>query len=188
MDSDSPYISLSDIFRFLAQSMRYPDETWFNDNFRQIFMTILGELQWQDQVIELETAWQTSEIFLEDVQVEHTRLFINAIPSVIAPPYASVYYKGDGTLYGAIAEQTKQFYREKGFELEETGDVPDHIVFELEFLALLAGEDQQGCTDFLNTLFTPWFILFKSKVLEEAHHPYYKVVVQLIDFFTREEL
>lgn len=188
MNVDSSQITLPDMYRFLAQSMRYPQTAWFTADFRQLFLTILNELQWHDEAVELQEAIDSSEDFLEDVQVEHTRLFINAIPSVIAPPYASVYYKGDGTLYGAIAEQTKQFYREKGFELEENGDIPDHIVFELEFLALLASEDQKGCSDFLNTLFTPWFTLFKSKVLEEVHHPYYKVVVKLIDFFTREEL
>lgn len=185
---DSAKISLPDIYRFLAQAMRYPQASWFTADFSHIFLTMLEELQWQEEAAELQDAIDRSKNFLEDVQLEHTRLFINAIPSVVAPPYASVYCKGDGTLYGPIAERTKQFYREKGFELQENSDVPDHIVFELEFLALLSSEDQNGSTVFLQTLFTPWFTLFKSKVLEESHHPYYKIVVKLIDFFTREEL
>jgi TorA maturation chaperone TorD len=122
------------------------------------------------------------------VQIEHTRLFINAIPHVAAAPYASVHYKGDGTLYGAIAEQTKKFYRSKGFTLARENDLPDHLVYELEFLALLAKEDPDGQREFLYSLFTPWFDIFRNKVLREAHHPYYRIVVNLIDFFTREEL
>jgi len=188
MDTASPQITMSDIFRFLAQSMRYPDAEWFNDHFWSVLLTFLDELHWHEDREELISAKAGAEDFLEDVQIEHTRLFINAIPHVVAAPYASVHYKGDGTLYGAIAEQTKKFYREKGFALVKENDFPDHIVYELEFLALLANEDPEGRKKFMDTLFTPWFEIFKTKVLEETHHPYYRVVMNLIDFFTREEL
>lgn len=188
MNTTSPQISMADIFRFLAQSMRYPDAEWFNEDFWSVLLNLLDELQWQEDKAELIRVKAGSKDFLEDVQIEHTRLFINAIPHVVAAPYASVHYKGDGTLYGIIAEQTKKFYREKGFALAKESDLPDHIVYELEFLAILANEDHEGQKKFLRSLFTPWFEIFKSKVLEEAHHPYYRVVMNLIDFFTREEL
>ncbi|MCJ7604316.1 MAG: molecular chaperone TorD family protein [Desulfobulbaceae bacterium] len=188
MDTTSPQITMSDIFRFLAQSMRYPNAEWFNDHFWSVLLNFLDELHWYEDREELISAKAVAEDFLEDVQVEHTRLFINAIPHVVAAPYASVNYKGDGTLYGAIAEQTKKFYREKGFALAKENDFPDHIVYELEFLVLLANEDPEGRGKFMDTLFTPWFEIFKTKVLEETHHPYYRVVMNLIDFFTSEEL
>jgi len=181
-------ISMADVFRYLAQSMRYPDAEWFNDHFWSVLLSFLDELHWYEDKEELIGAKAGAADFLEDVQVEHTRLFINAVPHVAAAPYASVHYKGDGTLYGVIAEQTKKFYRDKGFALVRENDLPDHLVYELEFLALLANDDPEGQKFFLETLFTPWFEIFKSKVLEEAHHPYYRVVVNLIDFFTREEL
>jgi len=186
MNTTTPVIS--DIFRFLAQSMRYPDKQWFNNDYWAALLNLLDNLHWQEEKEELIRCKERAEDFLEEVQIEHTRLFINAIPHVVAAPYASVHYKGDGTLYGVITEQTKKFYREKGFALANDNDLPDHIVYELEFLALLAKEDPAGQQEFLDTLFTPWFQIFKSKVLEEAHHPFYRVVVNLIDFFTREEL
>lgn len=179
---------ISDIFRFLAQSMRYPDAQWFNNDFWSVLLHLLDQLQWHDEREELIRRNAGTINFLEEIQIEYTRLFINAIPHVVAAPYASVHYKGDGSFYGVIAEQTKMFYREKGFALVNDNDLPDHIVFELEFLAALANEDPEGQKKFLNTLFTPWFEIFKGKVLREAHHPYYRVVVNLIDFFTREEL
>lgn len=179
---------MTDIFRFLAQAMRYPEAGWFNDEFCSVLLQLLDELHWQEEQQELRKAKALAENFLEDVQIEHTRLFINAIPHVAAAPYASVHYKGDGTLYGAIAEQTKQFYRGKGFTLARENDLPDHLVYELEFLALLANKDPAGQQEFLDSLFIPWFDIFRSKVLKEAHHPYYRIVVNLIDFFTREEL
>lgn len=189
MENDPSPISLAEIYLFLAQSMRYPEADWFDDHYFSVLLTILDELHWLEEVDALEKARSSSDDFLEDVQVEHTRLFINAIPHVPAAPYASVHYKGDGTLYGTIAEKTKQFYAEKGFELKHHNDTADHIVYELEFLALLAKDhDDQGSREFLDTLFVPWFSSFHGKVREEAHHPFYRVVTKLIDFFTREEL
>jgi TorA maturation chaperone TorD len=180
---------MADIFRFLAQAMRYPAADWFQDHFWSVLLSLLDELQWHQEREELVRARAGARNFLEDVQVEHTRLFVNAVPRVAAAPYASVHYRGDGTLYGALAEQTKKFYRAKGFALAREDDLPDHLVYELEFLGLLArAEDTAGQKIFLETLFTPWFAIFKNRVLEEAHHPYYRVMVNLIDFFTREEL
>ncbi|MBI4792560.1 MAG: molecular chaperone TorD family protein [Deltaproteobacteria bacterium] len=188
MEKPSSPPAMADIFRFLAQSMRYPTAEWLNDHFWSVLLSFLDELQWHEEREALIGAKAGAADFLEDVQVEYTRLFINAIPHVAAAPYASVHSRGDGTLYGAIAEQTKKFYREKGFALVKENDLPDHIVYELEFSGLLAKDDPEGQKIFLTTLFTPWFEIFRGRVLEEAHHPYYKVVVNLIDFFTREEL
>lgn len=181
--------SMADVYRFLAQSMRYPTTDWFTAEYWSALLSLLAELHFHAEREELLTSRQESSDFIEDIQVEHTRLFINAVPHVIAPPYASVHYRGDGTFYGRIAESTKKFYREKGFSLVREDDLPDHIVYELEFLALLAHEeDEKGEKEFLEKFFTPWFSIFMDKVIEEAHHPYYRVVMKLIVFFTREGL
>ena len=72
--------------------------------------------------------------------------------------------------------------------MEKHADLPDHLVHELEFLALLAEEqDHAGEEEFLQKLFRPWFRKFHIRVTDGAHHPFYRVVVQLIDFFTKEE-
>ena len=162
MHNDTSAETMAQIYRFLAQSMRYPDSHWLNNNYWQLLQIILEKIQWSDKLAELIRARDASLNFLEDLQVEHTRLFINAVPHVVAPPYASVYFKGDGTLYGNIAEKTKAFYREKGFDLKQEDDLPDHIVYELEFLALLVKEDPESEKLFLDTLFTPWFTIFCS--------------------------
>lgn len=179
-------ISLTDIYRFLAQSMKYPEVEWLDDRYWSVLTTLLTELEWTDDITEL-TVWRHDTIdLLEDIQVEYTRLFINAVPHVLAPPYASVYAHVDRTLYGPIAEKTKTFYGEKGYSLAQD-DIPDHIVYELEFLAILADENQEGYAEFLETLFYPWFLEFEKRVLSEANNPFYRIIVKLIDFFTREE-
>lgn len=186
MSVEQQNIKLGEVYRFLGQSLKYPDADWVNNSFWSVLTTLLAELDWLEEREAL-TTWRNSTTdFLEDLQVEHTRLFINAVPSVLAPPYASVYAHADGTLYGPIAEKTKAFYRQKGYSLAQN-DLPDHIVYELEFLAILAEQDQEACEEFLKTLFLPWFPHFYERVLAEAQHPFYPVMVKLIDFFTRQE-
>ncbi|MFZ5759795.1 MAG: TorD/DmsD family molecular chaperone [Thermodesulfobacteriota bacterium] len=190
MEKNSDAISMADVYRFLAQSMHYPTTVWFTDDYWSALFSILTQLRCDADIAALEDAKKESADFIEDLQIEYTRLFVNGVPCAIAPPYASVHYPGgDGTLYGRIAEETRMFYRGKGFILTRTNELPDHIVSELEFLALLArAKDDQGEQQFLERFFTPWFVVFRNRVLAEVCHPYYRVVLQLIDFFTREEL
>lgn len=186
MSVEQQNITLGEIYRFLGQSLKYPDADWVNTSYWSVLTTLLTELDWLEDRKAL-AAWRNSTSdFLEDLQVEHTRLFINAVPHVLAPPYASVYAHIDGTLYGPIAEKTKDFYREKGYALSQE-DIPDYIVYELEFLAILVEQDQGGYETFLDTLFYPWFSKFEEKVLHETEHPFFIIIVKLIDFFTREE-
>jgi TorA maturation chaperone TorD len=81
------------------------------------------------------------------------------------------------------------FYHEQGFDLAGEADIPDHIFFELEFLALLAEEGKSDVEErFLAQHFRTWFPKFQARVVQESRHPFYRVLVNLIDFFTREEL
>jgi len=180
-------IMLPEVYRFLAQSMRYPEPSWLDQEYLNILSSFLSELHLEDERQELSYLARNWEDFMEDLQVEYTRLFINAVPHVLAPPYASVYTKGDGQLYGKITEKTREFYRFAGFDLLPDRDLPDHLVNELEFLALLAQEQQEEVETFMTGYFRSWFPLFHDRVLECSDHIFYKIMVHLIDFFTREE-
>ncbi len=187
--TQSTSISMAEIYRFLAQSMRYPSSEWMQDDYFSVLETFLTELGWETEAQSLRQSISKDADRLEPLQVEHTRLFVNAIPSVIAPPYGSVYLSADGMLYGPSAEKAKAFYREQGFDLAGEADIPDHITFELEFLALLAEEGKEKEEElFLQKHFRPWFPKFQARVLQEGRHPFYGVLVNLIDFFTREEM
>ena len=174
------------VYRFLSQCMQYPDAEWMDEEFFKVLYNFLGSLEAVDEGVEIKKEIDNAQDFLEDLQVEYTRLFINGVPHVVAPPYGSVYM--DKALQGAFAGNTLAFYREKGFAMGEDADLPDHLIHELEFLSLLAEEkDFAGEVEFLKKLFRPWYGLFQARVTEGAHHPYYRVIVQLIDFFTKEE-
>lgn len=175
------------IYHFLASSMDFPDASRLNAVHWTFLRTLLAHLGWHDQVTELPPVFNHPD-HLEPLQIEYTRLFINAVPHAVAPPYGSVYLSADGMLYGPSAEKTKAFYRQKGFELAAENAIPDHLVHELRFLALLHEDGRDDVAEqFLDRFFRPWFSHFYLRVVTEARHPYYRILVQLMDFFTREE-
>ncbi len=177
---------IASVYLFLAQSMKYPDQAWMNEDFFMVFYTLLQNLDAEQEAARIKEIIRQADDALEDLQIEYTRLFINGVPHVVAPPYGSVYM--DKSFQGKFAGDTLAFYREKGFDMNQESDLPDHLIHELEFLSLLTSEeDFEGEQLFLRKFFRPWYQQFQKRVSEETHHPYYRVVAQLIDFFTKEE-
>lgn len=180
---------LPEIFRFLALSMKYPGSDSFDKDYFAALRTLLEGLGWHEDVGKLDSFIADDINFVETLQVEYTRLFINAVPHVIAPPYGSVYMRGEGTIMNRSTELIREYYRQRGFELASGNEIADHIVCELEFLSLLA---ESGKTkeeeSFLNKFFRPWFGKFHDRIIEGADLHFYIVVVSLIDFFTKEEV
>jgi TorA maturation chaperone TorD len=180
--------TLSDIYSFLALTMRYPDPAFCNGPFFDTLESLLASLDWQAELAEFRQWRLQITAHLDDLQTEYTRLFISAAPRTTIPPYASIYLDGDGCLYGRTTERTRDFYRESGYDLADDSEPADHISHELDFLAALAGEARYNDEEiFLQTLFRPWFERFQEKSMKEARHPFYKASIQLIDFFTKEE-
>ena len=182
-------LRLAGLLDFMAQSMEYPDQDWLTSDHWQLLLSILDELGWSDEINALTAADDIlSEPGLTALQVEYTRLFINAVPHVIAPPYGSIYTDSEGILFGPSAEKTKTFYRQQGFDLRGANDIPDHLNHELRFLSLLL-QDGKFCEteQFLAEFFRPWFCVFCKRVIDESRHPYYRVMMKLIHFFTKED-
>ena len=180
---------MEDIYRFLSSSMRYPAADWLNEDYFSALYTLLEGLAWHSDHDALRQAVSNDPDPLETIQVEHTRLFINAAPHVIAPPYGSVYMPGEGTLMNKSTERVRDFYRQRGFDLADANEIADHLVYELDFLSLLAESGKPEDEElFLEKCFRPWFGKFHDRVIEGADHQFYRVVVRLIDFFTKEEV
>jgi len=184
---DNACTRLAEILRFLAAAMEYPQRSWLTPPYWAALEGLLHEIGSNSADAMLPSYPASPEQF-ECLQVEHTRLFINAVPHVIAPPYGSVYLDGDGMLYGASAERAKAFYRQENFELRGSHDIPDYLGHELRFVALLLEQGREEAAElFLRQCFRPWFGSFYQRVSRESRHPYYVVLVSLIDFFTKEE-
>lgn len=169
---------LAHIFRFLAQAMRYPDPAWFTNDFLTAYNGLLSALEWPTRENFPTTV---SATLLEEIQVEYTRLFINAVPHVIAPPYASVFM--NGSLNGNWADATLKFYQQHGYGQTDK-EFPDYLITELDFMALLEEENQGSSGKFQEKLFRPWFTIFQAKVLDNSQDIYLTTTIELIDFFT----
>ncbi|MFW2367001.1 MAG: TorD/DmsD family molecular chaperone [Desulforhopalus sp.] len=186
MQNSSKPDHIAAIYRFCAQSMQYPQPEWFSKTYLDSLNTLLDALGGETEKQRLEEVLVKSSDMLEDLQVEHTRLFINGAPHVAAPPYGSVYL--EKTIRGKYSEEILTFYHSLGYTLTTEADLPDSLIHQLEFLSFLAEDNnREGEEEFLSRFFLPWFPVFSARVLEEAQHPYYQIIVSIIDFFTKEE-
>jgi TorA maturation chaperone TorD len=178
----------SDLFSFFALLMRYPEQSFFDDEvldalrgllkFCELDTPLAGLIEWQDD--------RDAQQLLNDAQTAYTHLFINAAPHVIAPPYASVYLDGD--LQGRTTEQIREFYLQHGFDVHVPGEPADHIRFQFEFIAALFADDQEeAAVTFIRTLLHPWFCRFYERFSKEPRHPFYEASLQLIHTIVKEE-
>lgn len=180
--------SLADVYGFLALTMRYPNSSFLKEDFLDVFEKLLASLDMPGEQEEIRACRQQESNFVDTLQVEYTRLFINGVPHIIAPPYGSFYLDGDHTLQGKSTRRARDFYRQYGYDIADTSELADHIRFELEFLAALARDNELEAEEqFLNDFFRPWFSSFYKRILDENGHPYYLVSTKLIDLFTKEE-
>ncbi|NTV49555.1 MAG: hypothetical protein HGB32_01845 [Geobacteraceae bacterium] len=176
------------LYYFLAQSFRYPEQAWLCEPYFDLLDSIVQNLDLNNDALWLRQSYCANQEGLEILQIEHTRLFINAHPAVIAPPYSSVYLDQEGNLFGPSAVWVRKFYQQHGFELSGEGDIPDHLVLELDFIALLLDEGlYDEAEQFLNEHFRKWFPLFKKRVLSGSTNKFYYTLLTLVDFFTQEE-
>ena len=174
---------MSELYRFLAQTMRYPAPSWMGREFLGSFFQIAEKIPQMPDCKPCMALFYEEEGWLEKLRTEYTRLFINAHPHVIAPPYGAIYLDSDIGGQTRFMEETSRFYQRKGFELIDQ-ERPDWLVHELEFMALLAAEDQAGLEAFLAGYFRPWFPRFREKVATQTSHPYFVLANHMIDFFT----
>ena len=129
---------------------------------------------------------------------EYKRLFTDAFPHAIAPPYGSFYLEKDGLVSAKATAEVLHFYHEAGFTLkEDLRDLPDHIAHELEFMGILASEEGQAMgnekirleetqMNFLSRFILPWVPAFCNTVVEHSHYSFYhhlgNLTKEFIDF------
>jgi len=88
------------------------------------------------------------ESSLEDLQVEHTGLFIHpSSEGVACYPYESVHSGGTGRLAGATTQTIQNIYESWGLRVAgHFADLADHIAAELEFLYIMSVNRGQRCS------------------------------------------
>jgi TorA maturation chaperone TorD len=179
---------LADVYGFLALTMCYPDTSFLTEDFLDVFENLLTSFDMASEQEEIRACRQQDSNLVDTLQIEYTRLFINGVPHIIAPPYGSFYLDGDHTLQGKSTRRARDCYRQYGYDIADTSEPADHIRLELEFLAALTRDNELEAEEqFLKTIFRPWFTSFYKRVLDDKGHPYFQVSTKLIDLFTKEE-
>ena len=188
--------------RGLARGFTYPDAGWvatlLNGQWPEALAAVLEPLGLSAEGVRqaIETLPEEPEMALQALQVEYTYLFINAVPHVPAPPYASA-YTGQGLLMGESAEAALAAYRLAGLALAaDYRDLPDHVAAELEFLAWLgeqalaaqeSGDEEQARLRqaqqqaFLSQQVRPWLPTFCHRVEQAARLPFYRELARLAE-------
>jgi TorA maturation chaperone TorD len=180
--------TLSELYMFFSLLMRYPEADFLTDDFLEAYENLLSGLELKDELDELKKCRSNDNNLLQTLRIEYTRLFINAVPHMIAPPFASVYMDGDHDLQGKTTEKTRDFYRAHGYDVPNVTEPADHIAYELEFLAALARDSNLDAEqEFIRTLFRPWFTQFHDRLRRETIHPYFRIGLELIDSFTDKD-
>lgn len=188
------------ILRGLARAFTYPDRSWvaslLGGQWLEALDSVLASLGVSATGLRraVEALPESPAAALRVLEVEYTYLFINAIPHVPAPPYASA-YTAQGLLMGEPAEAAVVAYRQAGLALSsDYRDLPDHLATELEFLAWL-GEQAQDALEagdealawsrlaqrevFLERQVNPWLSHFCWRVVEAARLPFYRELARL---------
>lgn len=164
------------LFRLLALALSYPDQDFINRLQAQIGninVEVTGdrELSLRAFIEELTTL---EMLPLDQIQGEHTRLFINAYPKIPCPPYETVYR--EGVLFGQAAEDVYQFYQRWGIQAQ-SGEV-DHAGSELEFMAyLLALESPDALQEadrFINIHLAAWLPAFANDLAQQSRLSFYR--------------
>jgi len=203
------------IYRALAQCFSYPNMELL-DSFTNHKMDVDLEswccfgLDASDGIARI-IAWLTQfserEVALEELGRDYTRLFINASPKMLAPPYGSVYLDKHYRIWGQSTSDVVKLYQMAGLGISESFcDLPDHIVAELEFASYLIAEQQRYHEDsptstqnlaaiekeFLTKHLFKWAPAFFGLVIDNSRTVFYRetalLAKEFIDWDTKRIL
>lgn len=188
---------------FAAALFSPPDGTTVDDPHRDGLHTLMAEYACKcggekplPAALVLETG---EEDLLSALQEEYARLFggwgekISLVESTYKPwttdkQCGMVFAAAKGLLMGDHALHMQELYRQSSLEVpEEFRSMPDHLVLELEFLALMyryAADEQieQFIADHLD-----WIPDLRDALTKAEPHPFYRNAVELLHRFLQEE-
>lgn len=77
-----------------------------------------------------------------DLEEQHVALFGASKAGTLCPPYESVFMSPSGQPDGLLMARVEAAYSEIGIAPSpDTGELPDHVAIELEFMAMLCGQE-----------------------------------------------
>ncbi|SHG65805.1 Nitrate reductase delta subunit [Thermosyntropha lipolytica DSM 11003] len=173
----------------LKNLLRYPERKMWQENRSDLDVL----LDWAEReglpVESIKGYVQDEEKLLADIEIDFTRLFINGVPTAKAHPFAG-WYRGDKIVFGETDREMLAFYSRYGFIYDEDSKLPaDHILVELEFLALMLEEYQHNPDDFyikgikeILGHMKQWVPDFIRSIKNHAQTDFYKEVAGMLEY------
>ena len=152
----------------------------------------------RDTLESLRSAIEDSMGGVEELKVEHTRLFVNAYPRLECPPYETVYREKRRSLMGRHALDMAAFLEEIGLEPSESfKEPPEHIAVEMEAMFYLIYRwlrEKGGMADLCpqwklyKSHLAAWIPEYASCLEKAARHPLYVSLAMLLkELIVQEE-
>jgi TorA maturation chaperone TorD len=193
----------ADVCRLLAALYYEPGPEFLEENVFDSLRTAAVQVDASLAELSATLGAAFQSVPLLDLQVDHTRLFLN--PSgPLAAPYESFWLgRRDPALAGKAMEAVIASYSAAGFRTaDEFKDLPDHIAAELEFLYALIFREAVGNAQgdaqaqaaarelqraFLENHLGQWAESFLSAQRAEAETLFFRTLADLADRFLKLE-
>lgn len=149
-------------------------------------------LQWADEqhiagASALAAALNDGSLDLDQLNTDYTGLFVNGFPTAKAHPFAG-WYLGEGVLFGAEDRRLRKFYSQYGVLIEDELVQADHILVELEFMALMCAEYirtgehrcYQALVEMTDNHMSGWIFAFLDDIHVKAESEFYRVLASVL--------
>ncbi len=181
----------ADSYKLLSECYHLPDNA--------LIQKIIDVAQTDHFFAELK-ACITSDLELESLKIDYTRLFVGPF-KLLAPPYGSVYLE-DGRIMAESTIDVGKWYEKEALNVVINGP-PDHIAMELEFMYYLAVKQIQATKEensqdiqlyqkkqklFLCSHLAKWLPQFTENIQKHAQTEFYRKLAGLTDIFLQKDL
>lgn len=182
-----------DIYRLLAACYYPPSKALIEENCCTTLVTLLETIVPDAVQYAVDATVALGNSSLDDLAVEHARLFIGPF-QLVAPPYGSIYLDDTKTVMGESTAKVAAFYHNCGLQLaEDFHELPDHCAVELEFISFLAFKQREaessGNSDevtritslqqeFLGRFLMPWLEQFTAAIISDGEAPFYQAIAR----------
>ncbi|MDD4172442.1 MAG: molecular chaperone TorD family protein [Syntrophomonas sp.] len=173
---------------------RYPDQ----ENMPEMIADLRQLLDWAQQARKESFGPETltsaaDNADLDQLQVDFTALFINAFPSCKAHPFAG-WYEGDAIIMGPSDNRVRQFYSHYGVECDQLQVPADHIMVELEFMAIMAEKFEEtgdafyfaAMQEMMNQHLEHWVLIFLKNIEKNARTNFYRDLAAVLLILFKE--
>ena len=185
----------AEIYDLLALGFLYPSADRIEATTNGYFDAV------EEKMAELGLGCEPSSYFCADEtalerEKEYTRLFVNAFPKVVTPPYGSVYLEEKGLVWGESTSGIVRLYVAAGVEItEDFHDIPDHIAAELSFASYLQRSIDAGFSEheghyriLMDEHLGRWGPEFLRKVTTETSSDFYRKLAGVTKLFIDREV